>query len=116
MYRKTFALGLIAIGLGTGIASAQVTVYGSDVPTARVSFADLDVTSPAGIHRLQNRVRSAAKALCFDNSIDPVWMTMSHNRCYDAALSDGFAQIDRIATDKLARGGRASGAIQLSAR
>lgn len=113
---KTF-LTLIAVGLG-GVASAQppVTVYGSNAPTASVSYADLNLASERGIQKLQGRVRAAATGLC----LEPVWADVSVNAarttCYRAAVHDGFMQIDRLASEKMAGKASLSSAILISAR
>ena len=59
-------LSIILTGaLCAGSASAEpVTVYGPTVPSARVSYADLDIGSMEGIKTLKTRVRSAASGLC----------------------------------------------------
>lgn len=116
MFHKMFALSLIAAGLGTGIASAQVTVYGSDVVTARVGFADLNLGSPDGMDRLKTRIRSAAKSICLDHNIDPLRISMQRARCYELAVSDGFAKADAIAALQLAGKPAAGTAIVLRAR
>ena len=110
-------LTLIALGLG-GVASAQppVTVYGSNAPTVSVSYADLNIASERGVQTLQGRVRAAASDLC----LEPVWADLSvstaRTTCYRAAVHDGFAQINRLASEKMAGKSSLSSAILISAR
>lgn len=115
---KTFALALIAAGLGVGVASAQspVTVYGSTAPTARVSYADLNLASASGVQRLRNRVRSAASDLCLEPVREDLAVSIARITCYRTAINDGFSQIDRLAADKLAGKSSLTSAILITAR
>nr|WP_294850354.1 UrcA family protein [uncultured Sphingomonas sp.] len=116
MYRNLIALSLIASGLGTGIASAQVTVYGSDVATAHVSYADLNLASDEGQDRLKTRIHTAAKSICFDNNIDPLYLSAARDRCFDGAVRDGMAQMNDAMNQSLARNGGSGTQIVLRAR
>lgn len=115
---KTFALVLIAAGLGAGVASAQppVTVYGSNAPTARVSYADINLASERGIEKLQNRVRAAASDLCLESGWEDVSMSSARTICYRTATHDGFSQIDRLVAEKMAGKASLASAILISAR
>ena len=100
---KILSLLLVA-SLGAGSAAAQqgVTVYGSTRPTATVSFADLDIGSKPGLDRLRSRVRNAAGDLCFEQNREPLEMSLARSHCYDVAIADGFAQVDRLAAARMA--------------
>lgn len=115
---KTIALILIASGLGMGVASAQppVTVYGSSAPTARVSYDDINLASAQGVRKLQNRVRSAASDLCLEPTKEDLKVSSARTKCYRTATADGFAQIDRLAADRMAGKATLASAIQISAR
>ena len=115
---KTFALVLIAAGLGAGVASAQppVTVYGSNAPTARVSYADLNLASERGVAKLQNRVRAAASDMCLEPVREDLSMSIARTVCYRTAVNDGFSQIDRLVTDRIAGKASLTTAILISAR
>lgn len=115
---KTIALILIAGAFGTGTASAQppVTVYGSDSPSVRVSYADLDLSSASGIARIHSRVRGAASDLCLEPIKEPVGLSMMRTLCYRSAVDSGFAQVDRIVADKLAGKANLATAIVIVSR
>lgn len=115
---KTFALVLIATGLGAGIASAQppVTVYGPSAPTARVSYADINLSSERGVKAFQSRVRAAASDLCLDPAWEDLSASTARKICYRTAVHDGFSQIDRLVADKMAGNASLASAIQISAR
>lgn len=115
---KTYALALIAIGLGAGVASAEppVTVYGSSAPTARVSYADINLASARGVDRLRSRVRSAASDICLEPVKEDLEVSSARKMCYRTAINDGFSQIDRLVADHLAGKASLTTAILISAR
>ncbi len=58
------ALALLALGglaVSAGIAQAANP---ADLPTARVSFADLDLSTDAGARTLYRRIQGAARNVC----------------------------------------------------
>ena len=115
---KTFALILIAAGLGTGVASAQppVTVYGSSAPTASVSYDDINLASARGVKKLQNRVRATASDLCLESGKEDLKVSAARITCYRTAMSDGMEQVDRLVADRLAGKTSLTSAILISAR
>ena len=115
---KTFALILIASGLGMGVASAQqpVTVYGSTAPTARVSYADINLASDRGVEKLQNRVRAAASGLCLEPGWEDLAVSTARTMCYRTAVHDGLSQIDQLVAEKMAGKASLVSAILISAR
>lgn len=115
---KTFAIILIAGGLGNGIASAQppVTVYGPTAPSARVSYADLNMQSERGVSKLQARVRHAASGICLIESREMLEVSLKRKGCYDTAVRDGYAKIDQLVADKMAGKSSLTTAILIAAR
>ncbi|MDV3257829.1 MAG: UrcA family protein [Sphingomonas sp.] len=115
---KSFALTLIGLGFGAGIAAAQppVTVYGSTAPSARVSYADINLTSAEGIATLKGRVRSAASDICLEPVREDIDLNMARKMCYRTAIRDGFSQVDRLVSDRLAGKTSLTTAILISAR
>lgn len=115
---KSFALMMIAAGLGAGVASAQppVTVFGMNAPTARVSYADINLASAKGIATLQNRVRAASSDLCLEPVREDLSVSIARKICYRTAVNDGFSQIDRLVADKMAGKASLVSAILISAR
>jgi UrcA family protein len=115
---KSFALILIAAGAGVGIASAQppVTVYGPSAPSARVSYADINLASSKGVAALQNRVRAAASDLCLEPVKEDLSIATARATCYRTAIHDGFTQIDRLVSERMAGRASMSSAILISAR
>jgi UrcA family protein len=70
---------------------SPVTIEGV-VPATRVSYADLDLTSPAGRSTLDRRVSHAAAGLCLDNMRVPLEQFALQRQCYSSAMSK--ARID----------------------
>jgi UrcA family protein len=115
---KTIAMMLIAGGLGTGIAGAQppVTVYAPTAPSAKVSYADLNMRSEQGVNKLQARVRHAASGLCLIESREMLEVSLKRKGCYDTAVRDGYAKIDQVVAEKMAGKSSLTTAILIVAR
>lgn len=115
---KIVAVTLIAFGLGAGIASAQppVTVYGTTAPTAKVSYADINLASASGVATLQKRVRGAASDICLEPVREDLAVSTARTMCYRAAVKDGFSQIDQLVSEKLAGNASLTSAILISAK
>lgn len=99
---KTILIGLAAAPFLSGTADARSIVVTRDaLPTARVSYADLNLASVAGRATLQGRIRSAADTVCEvmgDRSLKTQLAVLS---CYHVAVADGLSQADRIIERKL---------------
>lgn len=78
----------------TTIAAAALTVltlaapaYAAEATKKTVAFADLDMSSPAGVASFNRRVRAAAKGVCGDA---PAYRSLAENlsisRCVDGAI------------------------------
>jgi UrcA family protein len=65
-----------------------------DVPTATVSYADLDIGSQAGRHTLEGRVARAATRLCMDNRRAPVGEMIEQRQCLSTAVRQAAIDID----------------------
>jgi UrcA family protein len=99
---KTILIGLAAAAFLSGAANARSIVVTRDaLPTARVSYADLDLANIAGRATLQGRIRSAADTVCEvagDRSLKTQLAVIS---CTHVAIADGLRQADRIIERKL---------------
>ena len=85
-----FALGAAAqVHAQTGPIVIQ-----SDAPVATVSYADLNITAPAGRHALETRVALAAKDLCLENERTPVVDTLAQRHCLSFAMARARTDID----------------------
>jgi UrcA family protein len=99
---KTIIVAACILGLaGARAAAAPVVIEGHRVPTQeflteRVSFADLDISSQAGLGTLRGRIHAAATRVCASNNSEPLVATIESLGCFRRAMIDGSAQIDRI--------------------
>jgi UrcA family protein len=85
-----FALGAAA----QAHAQTAPIVVQSDAPVATVSYADLNITAPAGRHALETRVALAAKDLCLENEREPLVDVMAQKNCLSFAMTRARADID----------------------
>jgi UrcA family protein len=87
--------GIAALALSTCL----VAYSASAEPKAKaqtVSFADLDLSKPAGAQTLYKRIKAAARHVCgpVDNYTF-VTPASAFRQCYAKAIADAVAQIDR---------------------
>jgi UrcA family protein len=75
-------------------AQTAPIVVQSDAPVATVSYADLNITAPAGRHALESRVALAAKDLCLENERAPVVDALAQRHCLSFAMSRARTDID----------------------
>lgn len=73
-----------------------VTADAEPVPTARVSFADLNLDSAAGQERLARRIHGAAGHICTESGKMPLEQVSAQRSCFNAAVKDGFDQMQRV--------------------
>ena len=94
--RGVAKVGVLALGLSSGAAFANLTERGSE--SVSVSFAELDITKPAGAEVLYDRLQRAAQEVCGVNErfYSPYYIAGSAERraCYQDALDRAVAQID----------------------
>jgi UrcA family protein len=94
---KPFMILTAALTLATAAQAASpqdITVEGA--PSARVSFADLNLGSIAGRQQLTRRIESAATTLCVESVVQPVAAKMDQARCYRRAVSSGDVQMSQL--------------------
>lgn len=115
--RRTSAYALLAIGCGivapavgqpvetvTVEAARQVTVgqTSTGIPVSevtvrsRVSYADLDLTTDAGVKTLKDRIRAAAASACKEMDIRVPAEGSSVENCTRDAVKSAMAEADKI--------------------
>jgi UrcA family protein len=94
---------------------AELVVTGNAVPTARVSYADLDLRRAAGITRLDQRVAAAAEQLCVGTGVETLKARIDGLQCRDATIAAAAPQV-RHAIERATAQASAGGAITLSLR
>ena len=89
-------ISLFAIGatlLISGIANAEVVIVGG-LPTAHVSYRDLNLQSDEGLNTLRARVRGAARMVCGDSpSVESVPQRVAVRSCVNRAIANGDRQM-----------------------
>ncbi|HEX5181786.1 MAG TPA: UrcA family protein [Allosphingosinicella sp.] len=81
--------------VATSPVSAAELVVNGNAPTARVSYADLDLGSPAGVAKLERRVAAAADRLCIGIGEEVLAARLDGFRCRNAAIAAAEPQVRR---------------------
>ena len=88
-----------AIAFGALQVSAQAADYA--LPTRKVSYADLDISKPAGAQVLYRRIVAAARQVCaFDGSKDLAVLLRS-DKCVDHAIDNAVKEVGSPALSAL---------------
>lgn len=93
---KSIIILAAAASVGTAAAASTRDIVASDAASAHVSYSDLDLKSAAGQRALTDRIRSAAKALCVENNVEPLSTKMDELHCYRVALRNGMSEMNRV--------------------
>jgi UrcA family protein len=104
---RTQRLARAGISAAFAVCACLVAYSASAEPrvkTQAVSFADLDLSKPAGAQTLYKRIKAAARSVC--GPVDQytfVVSSYSFRKCFDAAVADAVGQVDRPALTALHR-------------
>jgi UrcA family protein len=92
-----FLCGAIALG------ALQVTAHAADdgLPAKRVSYADLDISKPAGAKVLYGRIVKAAKEVCQFPGFQSLGTSQMINRCVDHAIDNAVKDVGSPALSAL---------------
>ena len=96
MQKPQLAIAVAGLALVAAPAFAQnepVVIEGG-LPTARVSYADLNIRSPAGRRALEGRVTRAASSLCVENFRQTLTQYGAERRCFSLAMAKAHGDID----------------------
>jgi UrcA family protein len=76
------------------LAAAQASADRS--PGAKVSYADLDLSKPAGAEALYHRIQAAARSACHRGRVDPrdIERFKLYRRCYGESVDTAVKQVD----------------------
>ena len=74
----------------TGIPVSEITVR------SRVSYADLDLTSDAGVKALKDRIRTAAAGACKEMNVRVPAEGSSVESCTQAAVKSAMVEADKV--------------------
>jgi UrcA family protein len=92
-----FLCGAIAL------CALQLTAQAADdgLPSKRVSYADLDISKPAGAKVLYGRIVRAAKEVCRSNGYESLGALQLTNRCVDFAIDNAVKVVGSPALSAL---------------
>lgn len=116
--KLTFLAAATALAIGAAIAATSpafsrgLVVQGVPAPSARVAYSDLNLSSPAGVARLEGRIHAAADRLCITGGVETLHDKLDALACRDKAIAAADLQVRR-AIDLFASGERA-GTIALA--
>ncbi len=95
-----FFAGLCIAGATATPANAQIA-YGKNEAGHKVAYADLDLGSPSGRSRLENRLRTAAKQVCHGSDASRMVVAEEY-ACYQETLkATRSATMAAIVADKV---------------
>lgn len=83
--------GLATLSLGLATQSALADT--DDVKTFTVSYADLDLSKPAGAKTLYSRIKRAARNVC--SPYDSIHFRRAWRDCLDQAITNAVAEVNR---------------------
>ena len=94
--RDVAKVGVLTLALSSGVAFASLRDSGMEM--VAVSYAELDLSKPAGAEVLYDRLQRAAKQVCGvrERSHSPFYTVSAADKqaCYEDALNRAVAQID----------------------
>lgn len=92
-------IAIVAATVLVAAARAQAQdnpiIVEGDIPVAVVSYADLNLASPAGRNALEGRVERAASSLCLENHRESVNQFLAQHNCFSFAMRKARIDIDQ---------------------
>lgn len=89
---------LIASAVLVSLGGQMTGVHAANMPSAVLRYDDHDLASDASAQRLLQRIESAAQAVCFEETREPLSMQLAARRCALAAVADA---VDTIGASRL---------------
>jgi UrcA family protein len=85
------------------VCTLQLTAHAADegMPSKRVSYADLDISKPAGAKVLYKRIVKAANEVCQINGFESFAAAQLVNRCMDRAIDNAVKDVGSPALSAL---------------
>ncbi|MGH8236598.1 MAG: UrcA family protein [Steroidobacteraceae bacterium] len=88
-------VGIAALAVCTCLVSYSASAE-PRVKSEPVSFADLDLSKPAGAQTLYKRIQAAARRVCGPaDRYTHLTPSKVFRECYETAIADAVAQVDR---------------------
>ena len=85
----TLTLSLLGAGAALGVANDASAA----LPDVTVSYRDLNLTQPADVQTLYQRLKNAAAAVCGQVSAAELSRHAAYTRCYQTALESAVVEV-----------------------
>jgi UrcA family protein len=99
--RNLLAPAAFAVMTATAAAAPAVADGLGDAISHDVKYGDLDLTHPAGVNVLYNRIRLASKMVCAQWSDRQLVYVHLYNACFTNAMSQAVADVKQPALTAL---------------
>ena len=97
MYRLLIASVAASIATAAAASDDRIVIVESAAPTARVSYAGLDLQSTQGRRQMARRIRVAAERICVGTTVATGITGPVSSPCYVAAVNSGVSQMNALA-------------------
>jgi len=87
LLRTSAAVAMGLTGLAAPLSAEPVVVTGETLPSAVVSYADLNLATAGGREELDERVYRAATRLCDADVMRPLQIKRHHDQCRREAVA-----------------------------
>jgi len=105
--RKILVTATVAALAVPAIAAATPQINDNNRASVRVSFADLDLSSKAGLRTLYGRLRAASYSVCGSRSLTEAGsldQLAVNKRCFKKSLSKAVAKFDNESLNEIHAG------------
>ena len=99
--RNLLAPAAFAVMAATAAAAPAVADGLGDAVSEHVKYGDLDLTHPAGVNELYNRIRVASKGVCAQFSDRGLVNVQLYSSCFTNAMSHAVADVRQPALTAL---------------
>lgn len=101
------SLTLAALATFSFASTARLALAGpADGPSLTVSYADLNLSNPAGAAALYRRIQQAARTICGRNGTRDLHGNLLSSACYESAVENAVATVDAPMLTAMHRNGK----------
>ena len=100
---KLNTLALVAANAVSLMIAGSAFAAPLAAPTVRVSYADLNIATPAGAARLHSRLRAASERVCGQANFRDLATVSLENACVARTLAGALEQVERTSVVRIAR-------------
>lgn len=111
--RSTFCAALSVAAAATTVLATAPASAQSTVRTQEVRFADLDLTSAAGVTALDQRIDRATRSVCGVNGARTLQEITDARRCQKIALNDAAPRVQFAVAQARSNQGYASNEVKV---